>query len=481
MSARTTSVSGNRAGRLLSARTVQYDLGKSSKPIGTSPRPRSARSAPDNRTKRPWKDACTEKAESRSCLFDFYPRQPVKDEHRQVMIRLVNDLGNRQFDANKSEKTDHMQWMKEKRSAFVAAPCADGMASKWRAAGAEGHILQWIREGGYRLKVSEAGMGIFTKNGQIARQNPAGDVKLGFSKFALRDAETAFSAMDSDNNGSVDAEELQAMLSSMDVGITHEEAMLMINVLDKDGNGTLELHEVRCLLRAAQFHAGKKLSNSRPGGFEYPTEKIFDNSNEFHHLVAMRNPPLHAERVMTALLMFTQPEYATEEDCSWKAFQRWVEELGSVEAFLDNISWFDPTDVPPEVLERTRRYLRRHGLKRGAGTGNTLAKNLLQAMCDWLHEMLDAARLSARCNSGKTKDLEAGSAVEDEMALHRTPSTPGRTRKKKSSGPATYNGHQRPSVYTMHPNLPPTRKHCKVEMKDLLGPEYQHLTSTRRR
>ena len=55
-------------------------------------------------------------------------------------------------------------WMQEMGSVFVAgAMHAEGMVEK--AMGASQEVLKWVREGGYTIKVSDEGRGIFKRNG----------------------------------------------------------------------------------------------------------------------------------------------------------------------------------------------------------------------------------------------------------------------------------------------------------------------------
>ena len=61
-------------------------------------------------------------------------------------------------------------WMQEMGSVFVAgAMHAEGMVEKWKAMGASQEVLKWVREGGYTIKVSDEGRGIFKRNGKTAR------------------------------------------------------------------------------------------------------------------------------------------------------------------------------------------------------------------------------------------------------------------------------------------------------------------------
>jgi len=144
---------------------------------------------------------------------------------------------------------------------------------------------------------------------------------MGFSKFALHDAETMFDSMDVDKSGAIDADEIGELMSLLEIEITPFEIDLLLETLDADNSGSLELPEIRALFRAAQFHAGRKLADSKPGSYGFPAEKIFDTTNELERLVSMRMPPMHAERLFTAVMMLTQPAHAKEEDCNWGSMQ----------------------------------------------------------------------------------------------------------------------------------------------------------------
>merc|ERR1711959_23275 len=61
---------------------------------GGPPRPATAR---DNRTKRPWAEALKSKTQS-TYLFDYYPKPTVTKDERESMVKLLDMLGNRQFD-----------------------------------------------------------------------------------------------------------------------------------------------------------------------------------------------------------------------------------------------------------------------------------------------------------------------------------------------------------------------------------------------
>ena len=69
---------------------------------------------------------------------------------------------------------DNTEEMLQKASVFIPGGiCEPGMEAKWRAAGADEQVLQWIREGGYRVQVDPAGVGHFLKNGKLATEHNA--------------------------------------------------------------------------------------------------------------------------------------------------------------------------------------------------------------------------------------------------------------------------------------------------------------------
>jgi len=55
---------------------------------------------------------------------------------------------------------------------------ADGMEQRWRAFGANDQILSWISEGGYKVKVSEEGVGFKQRNGKLAVEHADAVVTL---------------------------------------------------------------------------------------------------------------------------------------------------------------------------------------------------------------------------------------------------------------------------------------------------------------
>lgn len=286
---------------------------------------------------------------------------------------------------------------------------------------------------------------------------------MAFSKYSFHDAEVMFDSMDKDNSGSIDLDEFRAMLQKLEVEITEAETELILEVLDADNSGSLELDEVKSLFRAAQYYAGRKLADSRPGCFTFPTDKIFDTDNPLSRLLSMMNPPMRVQRVFTALMLLVQPAHAIEEDCNWAACRRWIKELGGPTGFLDNLSRFDPCTVSAVTYKRTKAYMRKWGIKKSAVTGG-LAGGVVVALCNWLEEMLEIAII------GRATDQPLFSESTGQK-LHRKKrwKAPKQARRpRKLNDRPTYSGHQRPSTYTMQPALPKSRQQDRAEM-DIFG------------
>jgi len=51
------------------------------------------------RTKRPWAEPLKETLLS-DCIFDQYPKERVDPQGRELIERLINEIGNRQYDAS---------------------------------------------------------------------------------------------------------------------------------------------------------------------------------------------------------------------------------------------------------------------------------------------------------------------------------------------------------------------------------------------
>ena len=71
--------------------------------------------------------------------------------------------------------TDSPEELRSRPSVFVAGGMIlkPSMYQKWKAAGAPEQILQWIQEGGYKVRVTDEGRGLFFKNGSCAREHEA--------------------------------------------------------------------------------------------------------------------------------------------------------------------------------------------------------------------------------------------------------------------------------------------------------------------
>ena len=67
---------------------------------------------------------------------------------------------------------DNLKEMNEMESAFKPGGMfGEGMEERWRSYGADEEILDWLKQGGYEVRVPEEAKGIFLKNGRAARQN----------------------------------------------------------------------------------------------------------------------------------------------------------------------------------------------------------------------------------------------------------------------------------------------------------------------
>jgi len=343
----------------------------------------------DHRAKRPWVRAHRSQGKQRTCIFDYYSRQAIGEEQKAFVTWIINEIGNRQFDAT------------------------------------------------------------------------SGAVKLGFGKFALHDAEAVFEGMDCDASGSVDSTELKTMLDDLQIVITQKEVDTLVEILDKDGNGSLDLGEIKALFRAARFHAGRKLADSRAAGFSFPERKVLQESSELTNLLDMRNVPDTVEHVFTALMLLVQPEYSTPEDCNWPAVQRWVHELGGVNAFLDNLRELDAGLLDPVVIERALRYVKKWNLNHLAYAEPR--RDVLVAVVDWILLICETAVLASRSDPESDKLESVSDTIERPLYAYKK-----KKKKKKGSAPHTYNGHQRPSIFTMVPRVAPSRQQEAVEM-DVMG------------
>jgi len=81
-------------------------------------------------------------------------------------------------------------------------------------------------------------------------------------------------------------------------------------------------------------------------------------------LISMRRPPELVKRVFSALMIMVSPFVPTHVDISWVAVQEWVKEVGTIKAFMNNLSAFDASMVPAQNPERTAAFMRQSGLSR---------------------------------------------------------------------------------------------------------------------
>lgn len=81
----------------------------------------------------------------------------------------------------------------------------------------------------------------------------ASDVRQG--KLKLSRLKAVFNAIDADGSGSVDAEEVEALLADAGIDVPPEELHRLVRELDVDGNGTLDFVELLDLFRAVTGRA----------------------------------------------------------------------------------------------------------------------------------------------------------------------------------------------------------------------------------
>jgi len=61
---------------------------------------------------------------------------------------------------------------------------------------------------------------------------------MGFSRFALHDAEVMFEALDRDGSGAVDYTEMGEMLGALDIKLSKRALVKLVDVLDKVAQAT---------------------------------------------------------------------------------------------------------------------------------------------------------------------------------------------------------------------------------------------------
>ena len=82
------------------------------------------------------------------------------------------------------------------------------------------------------------------------------EIVSNFSPGELSKLRRQFDSFDLDRNGSIDAEELDAVISSLRQQATEEEIKTMINEVDIDQNGTIEFPEFLDIIRGLQSGQG---------------------------------------------------------------------------------------------------------------------------------------------------------------------------------------------------------------------------------
>eukprot|EP00658_Telonema_sp_P-2_P019908 TRINITY_DN17829_c0_g1_i3.p1 TRINITY_DN17829_c0_g1~~TRINITY_DN17829_c0_g1_i3.p1 ORF type:complete len:344 (+),score=62.50 TRINITY_DN17829_c0_g1_i3:30-1061(+) len=102
------------------------------------------------------------------------------------------------------------------------------------------------------------------------------------------------------------------------------------------------------------------------------------------HLVTvlnMKRPPDMVKRVFSALMILVSPFEPSHFDISWFAVQQWIQELGGVDPFLQNLQAFELSMVPTQNVERTISFMEQTGLQRErlAPLSESLAD-----LCDWM-------------------------------------------------------------------------------------------------
>eukprot|EP00929_Paragymnodinium_shiwhaense_P020833 TRINITY_DN13760_c0_g1_i1.p1 TRINITY_DN13760_c0_g1~~TRINITY_DN13760_c0_g1_i1.p1 ORF type:complete len:618 (+),score=86.17 TRINITY_DN13760_c0_g1_i1:166-2019(+) len=87
-------------------------------------------------------------------------------------------------------------------------------------------------------------------------------VKWGYDPGNIR---CLFEAMDRDGNGVLDVEEFVALLSLMQIGLTHKQAQMIFEVIDKDGSGELDYVEfVTAIFPDCELHQQEEESEHFP-------------------------------------------------------------------------------------------------------------------------------------------------------------------------------------------------------------------------
>jgi hypothetical protein len=95
----------------------------------------------------------------------------------------------------------------------------------------------------------------------------------------------------------------------------------------------------------------------------------------------MKRPPELVKAVFSAMMILVSPFEPSHFDVSWFAVQQWIQELGSVQTFLDNLRAFERSMVPEENIERTIAFMQQSGLQREKL--KPLSDSLAD-LCDWI-------------------------------------------------------------------------------------------------
>ena len=90
---------------------------------------------------------------------------------------------------------------------------------------------------------------------------------------------------------------------------------------------------------------------------------------------------VQVKRVFSALMILVSPFEPSHFDVSWFAVQQWIQELGSVETFLENLRAFEISMVPQSNLSRTLAFMRQSGIERDRL--EQLSESLAD-LCDWV-------------------------------------------------------------------------------------------------
>eukprot|EP00656_Telonema_subtile_P009205 TRINITY_DN14318_c0_g1_i1.p1 TRINITY_DN14318_c0_g1~~TRINITY_DN14318_c0_g1_i1.p1 ORF type:complete len:365 (-),score=63.89 TRINITY_DN14318_c0_g1_i1:284-1378(-) len=178
--------------------------------------------------------------------------------------------------------------------------------------------------------------------------------------------------------------------------------------------------------RVAEF------SNSRPGSappgcFHRPlgepaTYLAKLQPEHLNTVLNMVRPPELVKRVFSALMILVSPFEPSHFDVSWFAVQQWIQELGSVETFLENLRVFDHSMVPPANVQRTVAFMRQSGLRRERL--EPLSESLAE-LSDWIwatcEPSLDTASPAETDTASPTPTVELHSQTATSTPIQPTP------------------------------------------------------------